>query len=215
MYHYWYTMYCSWYSLINIPQVGSVPKKCSKLRKKGIYCPYHTSLSTDFDISEAKMCSSSYVTEFVPVSYEQTKNILTVNHINIKDHQRVVKPHKTMADLSDPEYIILDDGTMYNYGKESKKIKLSIRTYCNNKSLIKYKDQLYCKICYEKYLASKINGPAIITLQEKEQLLLDYEKEEEVAEGEGEVVYCSAMTKKNGQCKCKAISDGFCNRHKQ
>ncbi len=206
--------YCTWYSLIIIPQIGPVPKKCSKLRKKGIYCPYHTSLSTDFDICEGKMCSSSCMTEFVPVSYEQTKNILAVNHINIKDHQRVVKPHKTTADLSEPEHIILDDGTIYNYGKESKKIKLSIRSYCNNKSLIRYKDQYYCNICYEKYLANKINGPAIITLREKEQLLLDYEKEEE-EEDNTEVVICSAMTKKNGQCKCKAVADGFCNRHKQ
>ncbi len=208
--------YCAWYSLINIPQIGPVPKKCSKLRKKGIYCPYHTSFSTDFDIIEGKRCSSSCMTEFVPVSYEQTKNILTVNHININERQRVVKPYKTMANLSEPEHITLDDDTVYNYGKESKKIKLSIKSYCNNKSLIKYKDQYYCDICYEKYLANKINGPAIITIREKEQLLLDYEKEaEEGGEGEGKVVICSAMTKKNGQCKCKAVADGFCNRHKQ
>jgi hypothetical protein len=202
--------------MVTIKNVGYVPKKCLKICKNHIYCPIHKFASSDFSIYETGKCSSNSSMEFTPVSHDQAKNILILHNIDIKERQCIIKPYETMGDFSDDDKVVLDDGTEYFYTKDknrknTKELKVSIQTYCNRKALIKYKNYIYCKECYEKYVASKIGGPAIITLYEQSKLLEDYVSQPVKDEAE----CCSAETKKGDPCKNKAVENGMCRRHSQ
>ena len=122
------------------------------------FCNLHKQMILHYEqIKEESSCSSCEEIKVIPRSYAHIKSVMK----NIDNEDDLVEVYISKglieeADLSDKSCItILSDDFHYYYNprrgqSNAKNIKVVLRKYCQNNSIIKIEDNEYCEECYKK-----------------------------------------------------------------
>lgn len=172
---------CNWFTYTNVPKTGIIDKRCTlKCSDKSMYCEKHSVIIKDFKIlNSKKTCKSNKIIHIVPRSYDQILLDLKQLGYDICARHLCIEPYETYADLSNENYILLDNDTKYYYNSDKKTqntecITLELKKYCTNPAMvISNNNNILCRDCYEQKVSYKIGGPTINTIINYETLKIE------------------------------------------
>jgi hypothetical protein len=153
-------------------------KRCSRKSNGSHLCQKHAVLIKDFKIIDKKdfrnkECLTATEIKVVPMSYIHVKNMQEkYDHSGMNIDVHFPGGHVEECNISNEDYIETPDGTQYFYesnsfskGKQkAKNIKIHFTKFCNNKPIVSYYDDIYCKECY-KNVSKKLGYPRISILE--------------------------------------------------
>lgn len=178
---------------------GSRCTKNCKGDTKGVkFCTRHHQilsfykLATNQASDDEQACVTSKTIKIVPRSKDHIKNMMSSLKYEDSDTVDIMFTGGSIesGDISDDEYIELNDGTKYYYNStvrgsyKAKDIKILMYDHCPNDPAVIVNGIVYCKKCY----INKEIGPTINTIKEylniskvvkKEPIAKDSESEDE------------------------------------
>lgn len=126
-------------------------------------CSMHKQLfTTTFLLPDSELCEVYKDIHIIPRSYRHLKSVMKELCNDDCTVDIIVKGGiAEEADISESEYItLLSDDSKYYYPSsnntypkncnKTKDVKIVLKKYCENKSVIKYNDSHYCEECYKK-----------------------------------------------------------------
>jgi len=149
-----WTTYKGTHCRMNINHNHDHTHKCSSK-----FCTLHNELIQDFQIinNSDELCETFEEIKIVPRSYKHIKSVMA-SMDNEDDNVDVYMAggHIEEANIANSDYIILlSDNCRYYYKPvkghpKAKDLKIILKRYCQNESIINVRDIKYCEDCYKK-----------------------------------------------------------------
>ncbi len=122
------------------------------------FCDLHRDLILEYSrIKEDELCETFKEIKITPRSHKHIKSVMAGLN-NDDDNVQVYLAGGSIeeADITNLDYILLDsDNSKFYYNpkrgqRRSKDLKIILREFCQNNSIIKCNNSKYCEECYKK-----------------------------------------------------------------
>lgn len=124
------------------------------------FCNLHRELIAKYSIvKDNELCETFKEIKVVPRSHKHIKSIMS----SIENEDDIVQVYLAGgtiedADISNCEFIIMNcDNSKFYYNPQkgqnkAKNLKVILRKYCQNNSVVMYNNTKYCEECYKKFI---------------------------------------------------------------